>query len=327
VSADHPALAGKVLPGADYVLPGGGPGDCDENGHGTLVAGLIAGRETSSAGYRFSGIAPDAKIVPVRVLRDQSRTFESDLSRRIANAIRWVVDARGARVINLSLTTPPTPELAAAVTYALGKGAVVVAAAGNEGGSSQSGQPEYPAAYDGVLAVAGVDAHDERVNSSSAADYVDVAAPGERISGPSPAGGGYLFSAEGGTSFAAAYISGVAALIEAYEPGISPSQVDQLITDTADHPADIWNSRVGYGVVNPIDAVGALRLTSGGGPGGLPRARPPTPRADPLHGVRIAAGWIALAGAATTALVLLAVPVVRRGRRRGWRPGGRVSRS
>jgi type VII secretion-associated serine protease mycosin len=321
VSADHPALAGQVLPGADYVLPSGGLGDCDENGHGTLIAGIIAGRQTASSGYRFSGMAPDAKIVPVRVLRDQRRSFEADLSNRIATAIRWVVDARGAGVINLSLTTPPTPQLFAAIQYALSKRAVVVAAAGNEGDSTQSGQPSYPAAYDGVIAVAGVDSHDERVSSSTAGDYVDVAAPGESIAGPSPAGGGYLFSKEGGTSFAAAYVSGVAALIRAYDPSLLPGQVGQRIMETADHPAEIWNPGVGYGVVNPRQAVGALRLPPSAGRVAAPRVEPPPPRVDQLRAVTVAAGWVAAGGAAASMLVLLGVPVVRRGRRRGWRSG------
>jgi type VII secretion-associated serine protease mycosin len=317
VSADHPGLAGKVLSGADYVEPGGGSGQCDENGHGTLIAGIIASRETVSAGFTFHGVAPGATIVPVKVLRDQRRSFEADLSNKIATAVRFVVDARGADVINLSLTTPSTPELEAAIRYALGKGAVVVAAAGNQGETGDSQIP-YPAAYDGVIAVAGVDDKDQHVSTSSAGRYVDVAAPGDRIAGPSPAGGGYLFSEEGGTSFAAAYVSGVAALIRGYDPRLTPAQVAERITTTADHPAELWNPQIGAGVVDPARAVGALRLAGAG-----QQVRPEQVELAPVppdrdHLVRVAAAWIGVIGSALAVLALVAVPVVRRGRQRRW---------
>jgi type VII secretion-associated serine protease mycosin len=321
VSANHPALAGKVLPGADHILPGG-HGDCDEAGHGTLIAGIIAGAETVSAGFRFHGVAPEARILPIRVLRDQRRSFEVDMSARIAASIRWAVDSGGADVINLSLTTPDTPQLAAAVKYAQQKRAVVVAAAGNSGGESgQAGQAVYPAAYDGVIAVAGIDQDEKRVSSSSAGEYVDIAAPGDRITGPAPVGDGYLFTEEGGTSFAAAYVSGVAALIKAYNPDQSPRQIAARITETADHPAGLWNPEVGYGVVNPARAVSALRLSTREASGDEARIAPPQPPVDPLGRVTSAAGFIALGGAVVALVLLIAVPVARRGRRRRWRAG------
>jgi len=325
VSPDHPTLTGKVAAGTDFLLRDG-KGDCDENGHGTLIAGIIAGREAVSGGYRFYGVAPNATIVPVRVLRDQRRSTEGDLSDRIAEAIRWAVDVGHAEVLNLSLTTPSTPQLEAAVRYALDQRVVVVAAAGNqsESGSDQRG---YPAAYPGVLAVAGVNNQDEHVDSSVQGDYIDVAAPGVRIAGPSPSGGGYLFSAEGGTSFATAYVSGVAALIRAYDPALPADQVARRITETADHPPELWNPRVGYGVVNPARAVGSLRaapVASAAAQPATDRLRPPAPPADPQRWLRSAAAWVALAGVSVASLVLVAVPVVRMGRRRGWRTGRRT---
>jgi len=316
VSADHPALAGQVLPGTDFVAPGAG--DCDENGHGTLIAGIIAGRESTSGGFRFTGMAPEAKIVSVRVLRDQRRSSDPELSGRIASAIRWAVDVGRASVLNLSLTTPSTPVLADAVGYALARGAVVVAAAGNEG---DNGAASYPAAYNGVLAVAGVDTQDGHVGSSTTGDYLDVAAPGARIAGPAAAGGGYLFSEEGGTSFATAYVSGVAALIRGYQPDLTPAQVAQRITETADHPAELWNNRVGYGVVNPRQAVGALPPTVRQNRQPQTKLDRPAAADDPLARVRTAAVGIGAAGSALALLLVLSVPVVRLGRRRGWRSG------
>src|SRR5262245_46202434 len=90
VSADHAMLSGKILHGIDYVVPGG-DGTCDENGHGTLIAGIIAGRAATSGGFRLYGVAPGAVIVPVRVLRDQQRAFGAELSVLVATAIRYAV--------------------------------------------------------------------------------------------------------------------------------------------------------------------------------------------------------------------------------------------
>jgi membrane-anchored mycosin MYCP len=319
VSPDHRMLAGKVRPGIDYVAPGG-DGTCDENGHGTLIAGIIAGRAETSAGFRFYGVAPGAVIVPVRVLRDQQRAFGSELSARVATAIRYAVDEAHANVINMSLTTESTPDLVAAVEHAHDRGVVLVAAAGN-GGASEGAQ--YPAAYPDVIAVGGVDTGDKHVDSSSTGAYVDIAAPGDRISGPSPRGGGYLYTTEGGTSFAAGYVTGVVALVRAYDRTLTPDQIAQRIEQTADHPAGLHNDEVGYGVVNPARAVGALRVAGAAGvPAGtrLPAAQ--RAAGDPPRGVTGTAVRITAAGVLVTLLLLIAVPVVRGGRARRWRAGG-----
>ena len=198
VSDAHPVLAGQVLNGTDFVQPGSN-GHCDDVGHGTLIAGIIAGKPTQSSG--FTGMAPAAKILPIRVLATSERTNDSDPPRRIATAIRYAVD-HDAKVINLSLITVPIPELADAVRYALANDVVLVAAVGNEG-QSQKDDPTYPASYDGVIGVAGVDKDGNHVQTSQTGDYVDIAAPGLEIAGPAPNGGGYAYYPDGGTSFAA----------------------------------------------------------------------------------------------------------------------------
>lgn len=316
VSAIHPSLKGQVRAGRDFSGLPQHNGQCDLAGHGTMVAGIIAGRQ--EPGVPFSGIAPAARILPIRVLPDTRRTTDEDLPRQIAQAIRYAVD-NNARVINLSLETLPRPELAAAIEYALQKRVVVVAAAGNQ--QQQRDQPAYPAGYPGVIAVAGIDEQGEHVGTSISGDYVDIAAPGHHIVAPAPGGDGWLTEPEGGTSFAAAYVSGVAALICAAYPELSPAQVAERLTRTADSPPEGRNPQVGHGVVNPYRAVASLLGSRNNPP--LGAMAEPAPVPDPLARERVVAIWAAAVGALLAVVLLLSRPVIRLGRRRGWRAGRR----
>jgi membrane-anchored mycosin MYCP len=319
VSRTHPKLKdGRVLPGADFLRPGTSAGDCDEAGHGTMVAAIIAGRDSKEA--PFYGVAPDAMILPVRVLLDDQRTSDPQAPKRIADGIVWAAD-HGASVINLSLQTSQTPEMTAALTYAQQKDIVIVAAAGNEGATTQADRPVFPASAPGVIAVAGIDQDGKHVSTSNTGDYVKIAAPGYFIEAPAPRGNGYMRYDKGGTSFAAAYVSGVAALIRAYDPKLTMAEVTRRLLLTADPPPEGRNNEVGAGVVNPYRAVAtvldgrdsrAATVT-----GGVPPLRPAD---DPLHAVKVAAGWAAFAGAVLAALLLAARPVLATGRRRRWRP-------
>ncbi|MCM0675738.1 type VII secretion-associated serine protease mycosin [Micromonospora phytophila] len=317
VSASHPTLKGQVREGRDFNGLAARQGRCDEAGHGTIVAGIIAGRE--GTGAPFSGIAPQARILPVRVLPDTRTTADAGLPGQIAEAIRWSV-RNDADVINLSLVTLDRPELAEAVRYAQAEGVVVVAAAGNRQ-ENQQDRPAYPAAYPGVIAVAGVDEQGGHVGSSVTGDYVDVAAPGLNIVGPAPGGEGYLAEPQGGTSFAAAYVSGVVALVRAAHPDLTPEQVTERLIRTADSPPEGRNPEVGYGVVNPYRAVATLLGTRTDPPVGA-LAAPPTAE-DPLAWQRTVAVWVAAVGALVAAVLLSVKPILLRGRRRGWRPGRR----
>ncbi|MEO3776680.1 type VII secretion-associated serine protease mycosin [Micromonospora sp. B11E3] len=317
VSATHPLLRGQVLPGADFNNLPSNQGQCDLAGHGTIVAGIIAGKE--GTGKAFTGIAPAAEILPVRVLPDAKTRTDEGLPAQIARAIVWAVD-QGADVINLSLVTLPRPELESAIEYALDKDVVVVAAAGNRQ-EQQQNLPAYPAAYPGVIAVAGVDEQGGHVDSSVVGDYVDIAAPGLNIVGPAPRGQGYRAEPQGGTSFAAAYVSGAAALVRAAYPDLSPAQVAYRLTRTADNPPDGRNAELGYGVVNPYRAVTSLLGTRDDPPPGAMPA--PPPQQDPLAWQRTVAVWAAVIGAALAGLLLATRPILARGRSRGWRPGRR----
>jgi membrane-anchored mycosin MYCP len=309
VNGTHPQLAGRVLPGIDLVR-GSGTADTDCNGHGSIVGGVIAGHESADSG--FTGMAPDATLLPIRIA-DDTAEFQGGSS-RIATAIRYAVD-HGASVVNMSLTTPDSADLRSAVAYAHRHGVVMVAAAGNE--NRDTGGPSYPAAYPDVIAVAGVDRNDEHVDTSVTGSWVDLAAPGTKIIGPAADSDGY--SQATGTSFAAPFVSGTVALLRAYRPELSPDQIEHRLTATADHPAGGRNTQVGYGVVNPYRALTTVlgHATGTRGAAALPAPAPAAGHADPT---RTRAFWLAGSAAVLTLLLLAALAVVPRGRRRHWRP-------
>ncbi|MFE5871288.1 type VII secretion-associated serine protease mycosin [Streptomyces roseifaciens] len=273
VDDGHPDLAGQVLPGKDLIGFGAGPGDRAWARHGTAMAGIIAGRGHGADGADgVVGVAPEARILPVRVILedgDPSRAkARSGRGSALADGIRWAAD-HGADVINLSLgddsdTAHPEPKEDAAVQYALGKGAVVVASAGN--GGEQGDHVSYPAAYPGVIAVTAVDRYGSRAAFSTRRWYATVSAPGVDVVIADPDRRYY----EGwGTSAAAAFVSGAVALVRSAHPGLSPAQIRKLLVDTArDTPPGGRSDALGAGVVDPAAAIarGAALTPEGPGP-------------------------------------------------------------
>jgi type VII secretion-associated serine protease mycosin len=262
VDAKHPDLTGQVLPGKDFIGFGAKPGDASWARHGTAMAGIIAGHghgPDDSDGVM--GIAPQARILPVRVIledTDPKRQQARDTrGAALAEGIRWAAD-HGADVINLSLgddskTAHPDPQEDAAVQYALHKGIVVLASAGNSG---EHGSPvSYPAAYPGVIAVAAVNQYGERAGFSTERWYADVAAPGVQVVIADPDDHYY----EGwGTSAACAYASGVVALIRSAYPKLTPAQIKTLLESTArDRPAGGRDNAIGAGLIDPAAALAA----------------------------------------------------------------------
>jgi len=318
VSTSPASLKNAVLTGGhDYLASGNGT--CDQYGHGTVIAGIIAGRD--GTGAPFYGVAPDAEILPYRVLKDNQTNDSGSVPSDIADAIRRATNA-GATVINLSLTTSATDAMKSAVKYAVDHDVVLVAAAGNEGGTTAEGSASYPAALPDVLAVGGIDRHGVHVGSSNTANFLDVAAPGKDIEGPAPAGGGFL-RLDAGTSFATPFVAGTAALIRAYDPELSAEQVRKRIIETADHPPEGWNETVGYGVVNPYRALTAIdRDAAAGTSSGQHRQAVDSPQdaTDPMGTVKLAAGIATPALLLAALLVLIGSRVIPRGRARGWRP-------
>jgi type VII secretion-associated serine protease mycosin len=275
VDGGHPDLTGQVLPGTDLIGFGAKPGDSDWARHGTAMAGIIAGRGHGPDGTEgVMGIAPDARILPVRVILEdtdpQRQRARDTRGGALAQGIRWAAD-HGANVINLSLgddskSAHPDADEDNAIQYALAKGVVVVASAGNSG---QQGDPaSYPAAYPGVIAVAAVDRHGRKAAFSTSRRYAAVGAPGVDVVIADPDRQYY----EGwGTSAASAYTSGTVALLRSAYPRLSPAQIKQVLQQTAtDTPPGGRDDDVGTGVIDPVAALGAAaKLT--------PRPEAPAP--------------------------------------------------
>ncbi|AXK32189.1 type VII secretion-associated serine protease mycosin [Streptomyces armeniacus] len=260
VDAGHPDLSGSVLEGKDVVGFGAGRGDSSWARHGTAMAGLIAGHghgEDRKKGV--IGVAPEAKILPVRVLLEdgdpQRAKARKSRGGALAEGIRWAAD-NGADVINLSLgddsgSAHPEAREDEAVRYALRKGAVVVASAGN--GGEDGDHVSYPAAYPGVIAATAVDRHDARASFSTRRWYATVGAPGKDVIISEPDRRYY----EGwGTSAAAAFVSGAVALVRAAHPDLKPAQIKELISDTARNtPEGGRSDALGTGIVDPAAAI------------------------------------------------------------------------
>ncbi|MCX4565897.1 type VII secretion-associated serine protease mycosin [Streptomyces albogriseolus] len=321
VEADHPDLDGNVLEGKDLVGFGAREGDEAWARHGTAMAGIIAGHGHGPGnGDGVLGVAPEARILPVRVIledKDPARAkARSTRGNALAEGIRWAAD-HGADVINLSLgddsaSAHPEQGEDEAIQYALRKGVVVVASAGN--GGEKGDRISYPAAYPGVIAATAVDRYGTRAPFSTRRWYATVSAPGVDVIIADP---DHKYYEGWGTSAAAAFVSGAVALVKAAHPDLTPAQIKRLLEDTARNaPAAGRDDSRGFGFIDPaaaIEAAGRLK------PEGLRAAAygdeyfGPGPAADTPGDDT--ADWAApLAGGAGGVLLVAAV-VLWRGRR------------
>src|SRR5262245_18512702 len=254
VSLTHPDLQGKVV--ATKNFSSSSTVD-DVNGHGSHVAGIAAAATNNGIGV--AGVGYGVDIMDVKVLGDSGSGLYSDM----ISGITWAAD-NGANVINLSLGgTMASSALESAVNYAWSKGAVVVAAAGNNASST----PFYPAYYTNVLAVAATTDLDKLASFSDYGDWVDVAAPGISIYSTVPSGYGYM----SGTSMASPFVSGLAALLFAQVTdtngnGLRNDEVRSRIQSTADN---VGLTGIGSGRINAYKAVTGLS------------APPPPPASQP----------------------------------------------
>lgn len=218
----------------------------DDEGHGTHVAGIIAATMNNNKGV--VGVAPKVTVMPVKVLDAKGSGWTTD----IADGIRYAAD-HGARILSMSLggDTPDT-WMYSATRYAVSKGALVIAAAGNEGTEA----PSYPGAYPWVLAVGALGFDGNRAYYSQYGSFLDIMAPGGSSNGTPEhdilstyPGNKYVYMA--GTSMATPHVSGVAALYWSYNIGFTNKQVGSMLIKYADDLGTPgWDKYYGYGRVD-----------------------------------------------------------------------------
>jgi subtilisin family serine protease len=270
VCLTHPEFSGMLLPGYDFVdiLNGADeflgdaveadPDPTDEVGHGTHVAGIVAAQGKNMP----EGVAPLCHVLPVRVLgalRQGERRVGAGLIDNINVALKWAVD-NGADIINMSFGIKheggglPHREV---VEYALSQGVTLVAATGNDGQDALY----YPGALPGVIAVGAVESDGEKASFSTYGPQVTLVAPGTEVFSAYREDG-YAYAS--GTSQAAPFVSGAAALLKSYAlerrgRRLSDQQIKHLLKHTADRPGSRFRTRqTGYGQINVADALRLL---------------------------------------------------------------------
>ena len=260
-------LAGSVISGPDLTGVGTPPASPDWGQHGTWMASIIAGHGHGFDGEDgVTGVAPEAKILSVRVIPDRDdpgyssyeREQEDRVQDSLAEGIRYAVD-HGADVISMSIGYgSPSAAVRSALQYAYGHGVAVVASSGNSGDTSSASRDGYaplkfPADYPCVIGVAAVSTSGTVAGFSSDNLSVEVAAPGVSISAQGRDGQYWLVT---GTSPACALVAGIAALIKARYPGLAPDLLAQALSSTTQfRPAGGYDQQVGFGTV---DAAAAL---------------------------------------------------------------------
>ncbi|MET0678644.1 MAG: S8 family serine peptidase [Bradyrhizobium sp.] len=239
VDIRHPELANSVADSFDALGSKEGP-----HTHGTGVAGAIV------AHAKLTGSAPEARLLAIRAFGSASKGAEST-TWVILRGLDYAV-AHGAQIINMSFAGPKDPVIEKGVAATAARGILMVAAAGNAGAKSP---PLYPAANPNVVAVSGTDAQDRLFAASNRGTHIAVAAPGADILLPAP---DEKYQITSGTSFAAAYVSGVAALMLERNPALKPGDIRALLAQTArDLGAPGRDDQFGAGEADAFAAVTA----------------------------------------------------------------------
>jgi subtilisin family serine protease len=331
VNAKLPELAGNVIKGIDLGVGGNGQIDRQVStfGHGTAMASIMVAQPGLLG---ITGIAPDAKLLPIAIPLKGTTDVSGD--DHLAEAIRYAAD-HGAKVISMSLGGARTPaegsdpcptDEQSAIYYALSKGAVLFAAAGNSG---QSGNAvEEPGVCLGVVAVGAVDRSGLVASFSSRHPYVTLAAPGVNVPSLSRVLGS-AFAGQG-TSQATAIASAVAAIVWSKYPGLTGRQLVARILATLDQPNAKPTTTHGYGIINAERAVTAdvsssasdpvysavapflarFRASTAAANGAHSATSPPPAPTRPIGTFAIGAAPRLLAPAVVRGIVLSAVGVV-----------------
>ena len=244
IDLSHPELAGVIAGSFDATGKAEPP-----HQHGTAIAGAIA------AHARLMGAAPAAKILAIRAFGSSGTSAEATTI-AILKGVQYA-SLQQARIINMSFAGPNDPSLSRELAAAKAKGTVLIAASGNFGPKSP---PQYPAADPNVIAVSATDVDDKIFRASNIGPHVAVAAPGVDILLPSPGNDYRLIS---GTSFSAAYVSGVAALILQRAPGLSPDAVRNILQSTAKDLGPLGKDpEYGAGLVDAYQAIMAVQANA-----------------------------------------------------------------
>ncbi|MFI6152043.1 S8 family serine peptidase [Kitasatospora sp. NPDC051170] len=263
---DHPDLAGQFLPGKDFSGGSGGVGSYVE-GHGTGISSLIAGTGRANGGKGAYGLAPGAKILPLKIDTGAGGSVpDHDFLDQIGQAVTYAVE-HGAKVINISLGTRAAPVDAADVAnlnkilaWARAKGSLVVASVGND---AQVGNPvEYPGALPNVVGVGATDREGKATDESESGPQVTLVAPGMDMIAACTGSTGYCKSH--GTSDSAALVSASAALVWSVHPEWTANQILRVLINTAGKPSggSDRTDYLGYGAVRP-----RIALVTPGDPG------------------------------------------------------------
>ncbi|MFH8588868.1 S8 family serine peptidase [Streptomyces celluloflavus] len=241
VDSSVPELRGQLLPGKDFTGQGRGVNHDDE-GHGTSMAVIIAGRRSGDGPW---GLAPGSKILPVK-------SIDGNWAVNMAKSIRYAAD-QGAKVINISqggsVGEGNKAVLQPAVEYANKKGSLVFASTGND--ADRGNSPTYPASLPGVVGIGAVDKSLKVADFSAHGPQVALAAPGVGI--PTRCTTELRRCIEDGTSDATAIASASAALIWSAHPDWTNNQVLRVMMETAGKPEDgkVPSEYLGYGIVRP----------------------------------------------------------------------------
>lgn len=243
---DHPDLKSNLLPGLNLINSSKEP--WDDNGHGTHVSGIIAA-ENNEIG--MVGVAPSAKIIPVKVLDKYGNGGLVEVSK----GIRWSVDVAKADLICMSLGAPnPVQEVRKAIQYAESKGVICFVAAGNAGLTKQI---YYPAEYPETIAIGSIDEDFSRSNFSNTGENLDFMAPGGKIFSTVP---DKWYAILSGTSMAAPFACGVAALLlsKAKSKNLVFKTAQDYVNEFKKHTIPVSGSEIkkgkfyqGFGIIDP----------------------------------------------------------------------------
>ncbi|MFI7609290.1 S8 family serine peptidase [Micromonospora sp. NPDC049366] len=311
VSAGATGLSGAVRSGTDVTRSGAGNRDCF--GRGTALAGIVAARPTTGSG--FVGVAPGAAILPIRVVNAKGEVPDGAL----AAGIRAAAAAKADVILIGFGTETPDADLRRAVREAVSRDIVLVAAISGEKatGTTQAPAPWYPAADPDVLAVGGFDLNGAPTEEAPPSAGVDLLAPGAGAVSVAPQGPGHYSVA--GSSVAAAYAAGAAALVRAYHPDLSQAEVRHRLELAAEHPLGTWPvPQVGYGILDVYKALTAVELRETALATQAP-VFPPLPVAEPADPRTLIAALVAVGVVGLAGLAHLSRLTIRWGRRRRWR--------